>query len=110
MITAIDRKVGKPKLSLRRPTKVLPTKMHGIIPAVISILKDWNKYSPEMLIAHFNGMIHAKESWRVLTKKEQAQLRAYLKAHEIEDYTKETHEKESDSASPASSRHNRRRR
>jgi hypothetical protein len=96
MIKALDRKVCKPKLSLRRPHRVLPLKLQGIIPAMISVLADWDKYTPEMLIAHFNGMVHSKESWRILRKKEQARLRAYLKAHEIADYTKETHEEESD--------------
>ena len=110
MITALDHKVGKPKLSLRRPKKVLPRNMHGVIPAIISVLKDWHLYTPEMLLAHFSGMIAAKDSWRIITKKEQARLRAYLKAHEIEDYTKETNEKESDSTSPAASRCNRGRR
>lgn len=89
MIKALDRKVNKPRMTLRRPRKILPKKLQGVIPAIISVLKDWDKYTPEMLLSQINGMIVANDSWRILTKKEQARLRAYLKAHEIEDYTKE---------------------
>jgi hypothetical protein len=99
MKVATDRKVNKPRLTLRKTLKSerdLHPMYRGIVPFLLFFGADNKKVvslTPEAILGTFASFMNKGGDMNYpLSRIDTAKFRMYLKLHGIEDWTKESHE------------------
>jgi len=91
MITALGRKVNKPRLGLRTGLVVLSRAEKCIITTIFWAAgtgKQIDNLNPAMLGFNFGAMYHP-DGHKHLPKSSLKMMRAYMKKHNIKDWTNE---------------------